>query len=1230
MRYRDLIQFDPITTVIQVTDINDKDKAKNLVKTYVMSDSMADNIRENMLRQLKLSETVDNKGVMLIGNYGTGKSHLMSLITAIAVDAGNLQYCRNQKFAKDAAVIAGQFEAVSFDIGSVEMSLRNIFLTTVQKDLKKRGIDFSFPPADQVSENKSILLDMMAKFNAVYPDKGYLVVIDELLDYLKTRKDQDIIKDMSFLREVGEIVSKSKLRFVVGMQEKIFDNPRFSHISSTLNWFKDRYWQMSIRKEDVQYVVSERILQKTEESKAWIRAHLQPFCRSYPELTGHMEEYVSLFPIHPAYFEAFSKIYIIEQRHILQTISDILSRILDNEIEEDEPSIISYDSFWNVILNNLAWQTEPSVKEVVNASNKLHDIVSHSFPKPAYKPMALKIIDGLSVYRLTTGDITIKAGLTAENLRDDLCLYLKDMPDMDADTLQSMVRIVMKDIFKTVSGQFIQHNDENGQYYLDVHAAVNYDELIEHRAETLDDDALNRAYFDLIYTCLDWNAREHVTNFKIYQHTLNWHSHNIFRHGYVFMGTPDNRPTAYPPEDYYIYFLPLFGESKSLIEKKQDEVFFRYKPSEEFTDQLHLYAAAELLARQSSGNDKVAYTRKSDDIQRKLRKALNDARATGYAVTYQGKTRTPMEVMQNAYRPDNPLKETIELTASICLDSYFDTKYPEFPVFKEKITAENYRQVFIQVKDRFAGKETKQANAVLESLGLLDAGRISIKNSRYAKYYDNMLAKRPRGSVINFDEIFQPRYQGALQVFDDYEDKRWRLPFVMTIPVFLAMVSSGQAILDMKSGAVTASNLETLPRKALADFEEIRYISRPKDLPLAELVRLYEVLGLNSGLITVPDQREDGLKQMLAKASAWGTAAVNLEYQLRQDILLWDEALYPSTTREGYRTSAKRIVDTFNNFNARFNKVAKLNNFDMTLDQIQTLENDILKMKIVQAYRKFSEKCKDQVSYMMNISAYELPDDLQNDINAAKEKFQTIRDDIANTCNGESEAARINDILNGLKKRYIDWYMTEHAKHRLDFKETKRKNLLMQSGTRSSLTRLREIDFLPGTKLAVLETELAKLKTCCDLTPDKLNSVTVCSSCKFVPGGNEPLVKGQLDNIETQMEQMLAEWTKSLYDTVSDPTLSDQMQYLKPEQQSKLKAFIDTAKLPEPVDAYFIEAVKKYINGFDVVTIDSTQLLDALIKRGPCNEDDFRKAFNDLLNQATRGKDKSKLRIVVK
>ena len=49
-----------------------------------MSDDMADKLTNNMLSQLRLDDVVDNKGVLLVGNYGTGKSHLMSVISSIA------------------------------------------------------------------------------------------------------------------------------------------------------------------------------------------------------------------------------------------------------------------------------------------------------------------------------------------------------------------------------------------------------------------------------------------------------------------------------------------------------------------------------------------------------------------------------------------------------------------------------------------------------------------------------------------------------------------------------------------------------------------------------------------------------------------------------------------------------------------------------------------------------------------------------------------------------------------------------------------------------------------------------------------------------------------------------------------------------------------------------------------------------------------------------------------
>jgi DNA replication protein DnaC len=98
MKYADLINFNPIESIIQLTAANDKKEAISLVKSYVMSDDMADKLNNNMLSQLRLEDVVDNKGVLLVGNYGTGKSHLMSVISSIAYDAENLDYLQNKKF----------------------------------------------------------------------------------------------------------------------------------------------------------------------------------------------------------------------------------------------------------------------------------------------------------------------------------------------------------------------------------------------------------------------------------------------------------------------------------------------------------------------------------------------------------------------------------------------------------------------------------------------------------------------------------------------------------------------------------------------------------------------------------------------------------------------------------------------------------------------------------------------------------------------------------------------------------------------------------------------------------------------------------------------------------------------------------------------------------------------------------------------------------------------------
>ena len=514
MKYSELISFKPIESTIQLLETADRKVAQDMVQTYVMSDTMADNLKATVIDQLQMEEVIDNKAVMIVGNYGTGKSHLMSVIAAIATDSENLDYVQNKRFGKDMEIVAGKFEVLRLKVDGLTMPLREVILAEIEDDFANRGIDYMVPNLDNVRDNARLIKEVMQAFQEKYPDKGYLIVIDELLSYLTSRDERQIVLDLAFLQSMAEMCSKSKIRLICGVQEKVFDNPRFSFVSETLKKVGDRFTQIIITKEATAYVVSERILKKTPEQKAMIRQHLEKFSGLYAGMSSKMDEFVDLFPIHPSYIEVFNKIYLIENRHILKNISLTIKEIFNKEVPADKPGVISFDDYWPAIKSNGLLKSDVTISRVVGASGQLEEIVNRSFTKAAYKPMALQIIYALSVHRLTTNGLDVQFGLTAENLKDDLCLYLP-MPEQDADFLLGAVNATLKEIMKTVSGQFIIHNDANNQYYIDVDKVVDYDERIKQKASMMAEGELNRYFYTVVYGCLEWEARQYVNGFNI-------------------------------------------------------------------------------------------------------------------------------------------------------------------------------------------------------------------------------------------------------------------------------------------------------------------------------------------------------------------------------------------------------------------------------------------------------------------------------------------------------------------------------------------------------------------------------------------------------------------------------------------------------------------------------------------------------------------------------------------
>jgi len=84
MKYSDLVKFEPIESVIQLEQADSPAAVQQLVQTFVISKRMAEQLCDLVIPNLQFETPADNKGVLIVGNYGTGKSHLLSLISGFS------------------------------------------------------------------------------------------------------------------------------------------------------------------------------------------------------------------------------------------------------------------------------------------------------------------------------------------------------------------------------------------------------------------------------------------------------------------------------------------------------------------------------------------------------------------------------------------------------------------------------------------------------------------------------------------------------------------------------------------------------------------------------------------------------------------------------------------------------------------------------------------------------------------------------------------------------------------------------------------------------------------------------------------------------------------------------------------------------------------------------------------------------------------------------------------
>jgi hypothetical protein len=620
-----------------------------------------------------------------------------------------------------------------------------------------------------------------------------------------------------------------------------------------------------------------------------VREHLTPFAPLYGAMNERMDEFVRLFPVHPAYLDTFERVYVAEKREVLKTLSAAIRRLLAEAVPTDEPGLIAYDAYWQNLKDNPSFRSIPEIRDVIEKADVLEARIQQAFTRPSYRPAALRIIHALSVHRLTTSDIFAPIGATVEELRDDLCLLLP-LPERDAEFLKTTVETVLGEILKTVSGQFLSFNRENGQYYLDLKKDIDFDSLIARRADTLSDAQLDRYYFDGLRRVVleDPEAPAHVAGYRIWEHELEWRERQTGRSGYLFFGAPNERSTAQPPRDFYLYFIQPFEPPYFKDERKADEVFFRLtQRDEDFDRALRLYAGAREQALAASGGNKKTYDDKAVEHLRTLQRWLEEKLTTAFEVTYQGKPQLLGLLLQSLFARTparGGVRDYLDVAAAVSLSVHFHDTAPDYPVFSTSITRANRAQAAQDGLRWIAGGVKSQlGTAMLDALEMLDGDQLRPRKSRYAKSIIQQLGTKGEGQVLNRSELVQE--QAGVEYWT-----RFRLEPELLAVVLAGLVHSGDLVLSVIGKKIDAGAIDQFAKLPISELAQFKQVERPRDLPLGALQELCDLLGVPKGLIVNSAKRDEAVTQIQGKVAEWVNKAVVAQAHLA-DLTLWGKPI---------------------------------------------------------------------------------------------------------------------------------------------------------------------------------------------------------------------------------------------------------------------------------------------------------------------------------------------------
>jgi hypothetical protein len=1222
MKYNQLINFEPITEVVKFSRTSEKSYQENLVKTFVFSDTFKENLIPLIVRNLDLNYTGEAFGLQIMGNYGTGKSHLMSLVSLIAENEDLINLIQEEIPKEELQKIAGNFKVLRFELGH-ELSLWEVITYKIEEYLEEIGIAFSFEGDNAYSYFEKIQL-LMAEFEEVFPEKGFLIVIDEMLAYLKSRSSSDKLnQDLQVLQALGQACDKSKFKFMFGVQEMIYSSPEFQFAASMLQKVNDRYKDIAITKEDVAFIVKQRLLRKDEYQKQHIKKHLDKFLDLFSDMNNRTQEYIELFPVHPTYFENFERIRIGKsQREVLKTLSNQFEELLDKDVPNDNPGLLTYDRYWQDIQKSQDLMAIPDVRNVRKITETLEDKIDTYFTgvRSSKKDIAKRIANACAI-KLLQDDLNKQNGTNTEQLVDDLCLTTQlALSTSDRNLLIDIIDTTAGQIITATSGQYFDKNTDNSEYHIRVEGGVNFDQKIKDYAATMSESNKDDYFFRFLAKILTLEDETYRSGFKIWQHTIEWQSHRTFRNGYIFFGNPNEKSTTHPRQNFYMYFMPIFDEEKKERNYEEDEVYFVFDGlSDEFKEAVSLYGAASALEVRADSAQKSFYQSEIKSLNKKARALFEEQYTRVTKVFYQGKD-FPLNGFSLSGLGSS--KEIIFSTvAAQILSNWFENETPNYPKFTQlnaPMASGNINKHVKQALFKIANteKDNRDGEAVLAGLGLWEPGQLNHITSLYARSILKKLKEKGEGKVLNRSDILEYVEKSE----NIWLSKDYKLEADFEFVVLATLAALGEIEIKLASNTtVNATNLHELQTVIPTDYFSFVHIKLPKGVNYAALKALF--MGFLGRDLSKQLKDSTTFTSLNKTVSDWTKRTINVRDKIKRnravnglEILSKKEAMDYDTKLAAFSGFCDRVVS--------YTTEAKMKNFPFNVDVINRMfETKPIIEKLENQFAEV-EALKNQISYLQQCVQYISDPNFKNKIQTAINQFASIlsADNRAKTNAYKSE-------LTLLQERYADWYLEQYLQYRISQSDHTLKVALLDSEDKRIADVLSKIDFLSNSKYEKWQRQLAVLEP----ADTKVNKdlILITPYQDFNPLDFEKSAQFSVRTLKINLKNLLEEWNGIIKETLGDEAMTERFKLLDPKIAQLLKDFqTDKVEISRYNAEQITRAVIDLYRGLEQVEL-TYEAMKAFFNK-PMTKVEAIEAFKDYLDVAAKGNDDNRIRIILK